>query len=341
MKNPLHPVLSVILKRKKESSRPLLRNDSFKLGLVIEGGGMRGAISAGMAAGLEYLDLRSVFDAVYGASAGAMVGAYFISGQSVYSTSVYCDDISNRDFVKSALGIAISLMTHKPAMNLDFLLDILRNKKPLNWERIIDSPIKLNMIASSISKQKSVVLNNFESKEDIFKAFKASSTFPFIGGPPIEINNELYWDASLYESIPIKTAIDDRCTHIFVLRTRPDGVLLKERSFIHKLFLSRRFDKIKKGLRQDFLQTPSRYATTIRKIDEAESNPDTFPFIYSIKLPKETTVVRLNEIRRAKLAEGIAQGVKAVMSTFAKQESFVYEVPYPFSSSGYKINLGE
>ncbi len=283
MKKNVHPILSVILKRKKENSRPLQRNDSFKLGLVIEGGGMRGAVSAGMAAGLEYLNLKNVFDAVYGASAGAMVGAYFISGQSVYSTSVYCDDISNRDFVKGSLGIAISLMTNKPAMNLDFLLDILRNKKPLNWKKIIDSPIKLNMIASSISKQKSVALNNFESKEDIFKAFKASSTLPFIGGPPIEINNELYWDASLYELVPIKTASDDRCTHIFVLRTRPDGVLRKELSFIEKLFISRRFNKTKKGLRQSFLQTPGRYAATIREIDEAESNPDTSPFIYSIK----------------------------------------------------------
>ncbi len=341
MTKKLHPVLSVIWKSKKENSHPLQRNDPFKLGTVIEGGAMRGAVSAGMSAGLEYLDLKNVFDSVYGASAGAMIGAYFISGQAIYSTTVYCDDISNRNFIKDFLGITVGLMTNKPTMNLPFLLDIISNKKPLNWKEVINSPIKLNIVVSSIDKQRSVVLNNFRSKEDIFKAFEASSTFPFVAGLPIEINNERYWDASLYEPIPIKTAIDDKCTHLFVLRARPDGLLLKRLPFILKHFLSRKFDKVKKGLRKDFLRKVSGYAKTIRRIDEAESNHDTSPFIYSIKLPKGTTAVKPNEIRRAKLAEGVAQGVEAVMSTFVKQKSFVSEVPCPFSNSGHKINFGD
>jgi len=38
--------------------------------LVVEGGGMRGSVSAGMLRGLSKLGLLNCFDAVYGSSAG-------------------------------------------------------------------------------------------------------------------------------------------------------------------------------------------------------------------------------------------------------------------------------
>lgn len=52
-----------------------------KVGLAIEGGGMRGCVSAGMVAAVSTLGLMDSFDAVYGSSAGSLVGAYAIAGQ--------------------------------------------------------------------------------------------------------------------------------------------------------------------------------------------------------------------------------------------------------------------
>lgn len=42
---------------------------------------MRGVVSGAMLMGLRALGLTNAFDAVYGASAGAMGAAYFVSGQ--------------------------------------------------------------------------------------------------------------------------------------------------------------------------------------------------------------------------------------------------------------------
>ena len=42
---------------------------------------MQGIISGAMCLRLSELGLRDTFDAVYGASAGAINGAYFITGQ--------------------------------------------------------------------------------------------------------------------------------------------------------------------------------------------------------------------------------------------------------------------
>jgi predicted patatin/cPLA2 family phospholipase len=51
------------------------------MALAIEGGAMRGTISAGMALALDELGLVDAFDAVYGASAGAITGAWLLSRQ--------------------------------------------------------------------------------------------------------------------------------------------------------------------------------------------------------------------------------------------------------------------
>jgi predicted patatin/cPLA2 family phospholipase len=51
------------------------------MALAIEGGAMRGTISAGMALALDELGLVNAFDAVYGASAGAITGAWLLSRQ--------------------------------------------------------------------------------------------------------------------------------------------------------------------------------------------------------------------------------------------------------------------
>eukprot|EP00804_Cyclotella_cryptica_P015435 CCRYP_008074-RA/>CCRYP_008074-RA protein AED:0.28 eAED:0.28 QI:173/1/1/1/0.33/0.75/4/2971/760 len=92
-----HPVLSLIRERVLTNSTPgnrLLSETSSgsrapHLALVIEGGGMRGAVSAGMAAALSTLDLLDAFDSVHGSSAGAIIGAYVVSRQ--LCTDVYTD----------------------------------------------------------------------------------------------------------------------------------------------------------------------------------------------------------------------------------------------------------
>ncbi|MBW1714100.1 MAG: patatin-like phospholipase family protein [Deltaproteobacteria bacterium] len=71
----MHPVLEVLGQRTEAGSLPGQRRDNFKLGLAVEGGGMRGVVSAGMLLGLAQLGLRPALDAVYGASAGALNGA--------------------------------------------------------------------------------------------------------------------------------------------------------------------------------------------------------------------------------------------------------------------------
>jgi len=79
-----HSVIQLIAQRVRTNSTPGNRADNDQeahLALAIEGGGMRGAVSAGMAAAIASLGLTDAFDSVYGSSAGCIVGAYMVSRQ--------------------------------------------------------------------------------------------------------------------------------------------------------------------------------------------------------------------------------------------------------------------
>ena len=62
----------MIEERARSGSRPGHRDDGLRIALAIEGGGMRGTVSAGMALALYERGLLPAFDAVYGSSAGAI-----------------------------------------------------------------------------------------------------------------------------------------------------------------------------------------------------------------------------------------------------------------------------
>ena len=73
--------------------------DGRKLGLIVEGGAMRGIFSCGGGIALELLGLSRAFDEVYACSSGAINAAYFVAGQAAYSVSIYCDEVNNRNFI--------------------------------------------------------------------------------------------------------------------------------------------------------------------------------------------------------------------------------------------------
>ena len=139
--NPLnHEVIKLIQMRAKTKSKPSARaaNDTAILALSIEGGGMRGAVSAGMASAIAVLGLSDVFDSIYGSSAGSVVGAYMVSRQ--MCIDVYTEVLTTAKAKFASKGrLASSLATNlidsrvlnrtifskyvNPAMNISFVLD--------------------------------------------------------------------------------------------------------------------------------------------------------------------------------------------------------------------------
>ncbi|KAK9856443.1 hypothetical protein WJX84_002513 [Apatococcus fuscideae] len=217
-----HPALQLVRERARTGSKPGQRTDSFKLGLVIEGGGMRGAVSGGGLQALHDLGLRDVFDVAYGSSAGAINATYFLSGQRE-GVDVYSQDISNKTFCDLR-----RLLDRKrdididPVLNLNFLLNyVMEELKPLDWEAVIRSPIPLKVVASCLDTLQPVILTDFSSKQDLKRCLQCSANVPNIAGSPIQHRGMTLVDAAVFEPVPFRTAIADGCSHIVVLATRP------------------------------------------------------------------------------------------------------------------------
>lgn len=138
-----HNVLELIKERVRTNSTPGDRqshspNDEESiphLALVIEGGGMRGAVSAGMAAALSTLDLLDAFDSVHGSSAGAIVGAYLVSRQ-------LCTDIYTDIMPKAGSKFA---STRRGMLNfgVDYLSDLIERKLLMSSNSAKSQPLLL------------------------------------------------------------------------------------------------------------------------------------------------------------------------------------------------------
>src|SRR6478609_7542544 len=94
-----HPVVDVLRRRAAAGSAPGARRDEHRVALVLEGGGMRGVVSAGMAAALERLGLTASFDLVVGSSAGAINGAALLAGVAGGCAAAYHGPFASRSFV--------------------------------------------------------------------------------------------------------------------------------------------------------------------------------------------------------------------------------------------------
>jgi predicted patatin/cPLA2 family phospholipase len=297
--------------RKRAGSKPGKRSDDRFLALVIEGGGMRGVISAGMLGALEQLGLRDSFDAVYGSSAGAIGGAYFIAGQAQFGISIY-EHIGNRKFInlwRLALG--------KPIVSLEFLLDeICVVQKPLMFERVLASDIPLHVLAASLERKSAVVLKDFASRHELVEALRASARIPFFAGAPVHFRNDRFLDATLYESIPFQHAIEDKATDLVILLSRPLGYLRHAPSWINRRLVVPFLKRIDPAFPPLYRDRAGRYRAEIEAI-QSHAEGKTLPEMVVIHPPARSRHVGAFEISQRKLALGAKDGSSAVHAIFA------------------------
>lgn len=330
------PVVDLLRRRWASKSVPGNRSDGAKLGLVIEGGGMRGVVSAGMATALHYLGLRDCFDAVYGASAGALIGSFFVANQMPLGPTVYEADLSNGRFLS-----LLNPLRGQSILNLDFLLtDILQGKRPLDVAACIHSSIPLYIVVSSIRKRCSESFRVPERAPELFTLLRASATMPLVAGGPVAYNDDLYFDASLYESIPIRTALDDGCTHALVLMTRVRGQERPTPGFFDRRFVAPALERRFPGLGYDYLGRPERYRASLSSIEESKA-ADIPPHVLPVQLICQARAVSKFERRRSRLRSGAIAGMLAAFRSLGLAHPLTVDsVLYPFTSYGAVPTLG-
>jgi predicted patatin/cPLA2 family phospholipase len=288
-------------------------DDGASIALAVEGGAMRGVVSAGMVWALEELGYTHAFDAVYGSSAGAINAAYFLAGQAGLGTRIYHEDINCRRFIDLSRPFR-----GRPIVDLSFLLDdVARRRKRLDVGRLLEGRTPLSVLATDVDSRVARVFGAFEDAEALFGSLRAGATMPVVAGAPYEHGGRRYLDASLSEPVPVPTAERRGHTHILALLTRTSATRSSVSTF-DRLFVAPRLRRVSPELADRYLARAAPYTDLMRLI-EAGAAPLGQARVLGIRV--EGPQIGKLERRRAVLVAGAQQGYDAIMATFQPRGS--------------------
>lgn len=212
----MHEVLRLLQERRQSGSRPGHRDDPYRIALSVEGGGMRGTVSAGMALALHELGLVSAFDAVYGSSAGAITGAWLLS-----STPEGLRGWADPDYARNLIRWS-SLLRGRPVVDVRTLIEVVyQTEFPMDFASVLASPVEYHPLGTDAESGESTDLRPLIGNPvELRLALRASASLPFLAGPPVELRGRRFYDAGVAESVPFRTPLDQGATHVLVLRSR-------------------------------------------------------------------------------------------------------------------------
>jgi len=310
-----HPIVELLYRRRNEGSLPGSRSDGYRVGLAIEGGGMRGIVSGAMMATLMDRELERSFDAVYSYSAGAMNCAYFLAGIGWYALSIYYDNLLSRAFLDVR-----RVLRGQPAMSLDYVMDVvLETAKPLDYATVLASPIELHVAASSSRDLKPRAFTRFTSKADLKAVLKASASLPLAAGTPIAYDGDLFLDGGILLAHPVLTALEDGCTHILIIQTRLNSPS-RVANLAGQLLMAGYLQRIRSGLGTAYLDTVKRYRQLRQHLQEVSRRQEGPPFILEVACPTGAHDVTRYSQDRGVLLQGLRAGYSAMIKAIDSED---------------------
>ncbi len=254
-----------------------------KTGLVLEGGGMRGAYTSGV---LDALTDRGVkFPYIIGVSAGANNGADFVSEQRDRNKKVFVDMVKDKRYS----GFS-NLFKEGSYFGMDFLFDLLPNELvPFDYETFYKSPVTFKVSVTDCNTGQPVYLEHkdFDPAYFVQKILRASCSLPGIS-PPVEIKGRKYLDGGIADPIPIDKSISDGNSHNVIILTRNKSYrkTASKLDFMAHIFLYKHPRLI--GVYQNRYKRYNYCLDKISRLEEAG-------FAYVFRPEKETSVNRFEK----------------------------------------------
>ncbi len=320
-----HPVVELLRRRREHGSRPGAREDGRRVALVIEGGGMRGIVSAGMAAALEQLGFTDAFDEVHGASAGAFNAAFLLAGQASYLTGLYQHGFGNPAFVSLR-----RVLRGESLFNMDYVVnEVWRTQRPLRTDRILGSAIALHCTATDVDTAQIVDLADLRDDAEIRAAMLASARLPWLAGGPVSFRGHRLFDATLAESIPVHVS-RRTATDLLVLQTRPHGIAHTPLSSGVASLTDRYLMRFNPALVELRLSRSARYDALTAELARAARDPDARPRVAVIRPPAGAPLIGQMENRAAAMAAAAGHGFRAAWMALEGADPEVVSVPRAF-----------
>ncbi|WP_078427094.1 patatin-like phospholipase family protein [Alkalihalobacterium alkalinitrilicum] len=244
-------------------------------GLVLEGGGMRGLYTAGV---LEFfLEQKLFFPYVIGVSAGACMGASYVSKQKGRNKKVNIGLARDPRFLSFR-----NLLFKRQLFGMDFLFDEIPNKiVPFDYETFKKGPEQFVVGATDCETGEPLYFNKQQYNNDILTIIRASSSLPFVA-PTVAYRGKTLLDGGIIDPIPIRKAQGDGFKKNVVIMTKAEDFKRKpSRSGQVAKLLYRRYPKISELLDKRHLI----YNETVALLESQEQEGTVFVIKPSIEVP--------------------------------------------------------
>ena len=202
-----------------------------KLGLVLSGGGSKGAYEIGVYKALK--KLHKNVDIVTGTSIGAINGIFVVQNdlksaiklwKNISFKSIY--DEEEFPLMEDEKITKIYMQYAKNFIN-EGGLDIYKMKdifdKCFKPHKFYKSNIDYGLVTYNFSQNKPVLKTKKDLSKDIIKDYVLASASCYPAFKPYLINGEMYIDGGYYDNLPINLAIDLGATEIIAVDLRAIG----------------------------------------------------------------------------------------------------------------------
>lgn len=227
----------------------------MKVGLLLEGGAMRGMYTAGV---LDMLLENNIkVDCIYAVSAGALFGVNYKSrqkGRAYRFNMKYIND-------KRYFGL-YSLVTTGNILNQEFCFkDIPDVLDDFNYASFKRTKEDFYAVVTNIKTGEAEYIKIDDLKDKI-EYLRASGSMPFVS-KPIEIDGNMYLDGGIADAIPISKMTAMGLDKIIVVLTRPEGYRKRKSNMTLAKVVYKEYPKL--------IETMSkRYKIYNKSVDEVE-----------------------------------------------------------------------
>ncbi len=202
-----------------------------KLGLVLSGGGAKGAYQIG-----AYRALRKIGknpQIVTGTSVGAINGFLIVQGdlykavklwKNMTFSKIYDEDSFEKcsnDSIKDIYKEYVKNFISEGGMDVKRLIQTIDDN--YNSKKLFKSPIDYGLVTYNYSKNKPVMMKKKDMTNDNVKDYVIASASCYPAFKPYKINGDLYIDGGYYDNLPINLAVEMGADEIIAIDLRAVG----------------------------------------------------------------------------------------------------------------------
>lgn len=281
-----------------------------KVGLVLEGGGMRGVYTSGVLD--HFMEEDLYFPYVIGVSAGACNALSYISRQVGRSREINVNYASDKRYINYR-----NLLKGKGIFNMDFLFNDIPNRLvPFDYEAFHAAEEKLVIPTTDCQTGQAHYFEKEDRSEKVISAVKASSSLPLVG-KMVELDGKELLDGGIADPIPIKKSVEDGNEKHVIILTRPKGY--QKKPFRAKVTANLVYSN-HKNLVSALEKRHEIYNQSLRYIEELEAAGKAY-----VIRPQENEVVKRTEKDPEKLQELYLRGYNAAISHADSLKRWLYK----------------